>query len=86
MFGWCGRTGTFVKLPTPNGLVRVLFQIMSRGPTWRQGGPHHPAVLHGIRRTWIEHRLVLQPTVFRLHAGSRVRHGDHSAFPVPVAT
>lgn len=85
MFGWCGCTGTFMKLPTPDGLVCVLLQIVSRGPTWSEGGPHDSTVLHGIRRARIKHCLILEPTVFRLHPRSCIRHGDHPAFPIPIA-
>jgi len=85
MFGWCSRTGTFVELPTTDGLVRVLFQIMSGSSTRSKGSPHHPAVLHGVRRAGIKHRFILQPTVFRLHTGSCIRHGHHSALAVPIA-
>lgn len=85
MFGWCSRTGTFVELPTPDGFVRMLLQIVPCGPTWGKSGPHNPTVLHGVRRARIEHRLILEPTVFRLHAGGCIRHGDHPAFPVSVA-
>lgn len=85
MFGWCSRTGAFVELPGPDGLVRMLLQIVPRGPAWSKGGPHDPTVLHGVRRTRVEHRLVLKPTVFRLHTGGCTRHGDHSALSVSVA-
>jgi len=56
-----------------------------RGPAWGKSGPHDPTVLHGVRRARVEHRFVLEPTIFRLHAGGRIRHGNHSAFPVSVA-
>lgn len=85
MFGWCGRTGTLVELSAPDGLVRVLLQIVSRSAARGKGGPHDPAVLHGVRRAGIKHRLVLDPTVFRLYAGRRIRHGDHPALSASVA-
>lgn len=74
-----------MELPTPDGFVRMLLEIVPRGPAWSKGGPHHPTVLHGIRRTGVEHRLVLKPTVLRLHAGGCTRHRDHPALSVSVA-
>lgn len=85
MFGWCSRAGTFVKLPAPDGLVCVLLQVVSRGSTWSKSGPHHSTVLHGIRRARIKHCLILEPTVFRLHPRSCIRHGDHPALPISIA-
>lgn len=85
MFGWCSRTGTFVELPTPDGFVCMLLQIVPRGPAWSKGGPHDSAVLHGVRSARVEHRLVLEPTILCLHAGGCIRHGDHPAFSISVA-
>lgn len=86
MFSWCSRTGTtFVKLPAPDGLVRMFLQVMSGGSTWGESGPHHPTVLHGVGRAGIKHRFILQPTVLCLHAGSCVGHGHHSALAVSIA-
>lgn len=86
MFGWCGRTGALLKLPSSDGFVRVLLQVVSGGAARRKGGPHHSAVLHGVCGAGVQYRLVLDPTVFRLHAGGCVRHGDHAALTAPVAT
>lgn len=86
MFGWCSRTGALLELPAADGLVRVLLQVVPGGAARCESGPHHPAVLHGVGRARIQHRLVLDPTVFRLHAGGRVRHRDHAAFAASVAT
>lgn len=84
MFSWCSRTGALMELPTTDSFVGMLLQVVPRGPAWSKGGPHNSTVLHGVRRTRIEHRLVLEPAVFRLHAGGCIRHGDHPAFPVSV--
>ena len=85
MFGWCSRTGAFMELPTPDGFVRMLLQIMSCGSAWGKGSPHNSTILHGICRARVEHRLVLEPTIFRLHTGGCIWHGNHPAFAVPVA-
>ncbi|KYN37132.1 hypothetical protein ALC56_08923, partial [Trachymyrmex septentrionalis] len=83
MFGWCSRTGAFMELPTPDGFVRMLLQIVSCGPAWGKGSPHNSTILHGVRRARVKHRLVLEPTIFRLHTGGCIRHGNHPAFAVP---
>ncbi|KYM99161.1 hypothetical protein ALC62_10130, partial [Cyphomyrmex costatus] len=83
MFSWCSRTGAFMELPTPDSFVRMFLQIMSCGPTWGKGSPHDSTVLHGICSARVEHCLILEPTIFRLHAGGCIRHRNHPAFAVP---
>lgn len=85
MFGWCGRAGTLMKLPGPDGLVRMLLQVVPGSAPRRQGSPHYPAVLHRVRRARVKHRLVLHPAVLRRHAGARVRHGNHAALATSIA-
>lgn len=85
MFGWTrGIRPLVIGAAIANCFVRMFFEVMPRGASRGEGGPHDAAVLQRFGGARIQHSFVLNPHGLRLHSRSSGRGGYHAVLIASV--